>query len=258
MKRRNLPFAMALLLATGACGPAELVVTVEVDMVDPEGEGAVTRALGDLEVQLLPYDRDAIFDSLEAAYPEPEPEIPQELLQARDQVAQAQQRWQSATNRWNTLRDTLQKITDTMEQYNRGESRYVALFREFQEFDRQLGQVERNMEAAFADFDSLQRGTIRQSDSVRILQENWGDEAFVDFGEVAAAKLRESGLDFAVDTTDASGIVRIVAPPGSYWVHTRYEFPYSELYWNVPVTLTREAPLELRLTRENAQERVKL
>jgi hypothetical protein len=258
MKRRNLPFAMALLLATGACGPAELVVTVEVDMVDPEGEGAVTRALGDLEVQLLPYDRDAIFDSLEAAYPEPEPEIPQELLQARDQVAQAQQRWQSATNRWNTLRDTLQKITDTMEQYNRGESRYVALFREFQEFDRQLGQVERNMEAAFADFDSLQRGTIRQSDSVRILQENWGDEAFVDFGEVAAEKLRESGLDFAVDTNDASGIVRIVAPPGSYWVHTRYEFPYSELYWNVPVTLTREAPLELRLTRENAQERVKL
>jgi hypothetical protein len=258
MKRRNLPFAMALLLGVGACGPAELVVTVEVDMVNPEGEGMINRALGDLEVQLLPYDRDAIFDSLEANYPDPEPEIPQQLLEARDQVAQAQQRWQGATNRWNTLRDTLQKITDTMEQYNRGESRYVALFREFQEFDSQLGRVERDMEAAFAEFDSLQRGTIRQSDSVRILRENWGDEAFADFGVIAGEKMRVTGLDFAVDTTDASGIVRIEAAPGSYWVHTRYELPYTELYWNVPVTLTRDAPFELRLTRENAQERVKL
>jgi hypothetical protein len=249
---------MALLLAAGACGPAELVVTVEVDMVNPEGEGTITRALGDLEVQLLPYDRDAIFDSLEAAHPEPEPEIPQELLAARDQVAQAQQQWQNTTNRWNTLRDTLQKITETMGQYSRGESRYVALYNEFRDFDSQLGQVERGMEAAFARFDSLQRGTIRQSDSVRILQENWGDEAFVDFGVVAAAKLRESGLDVAVDTTDASGIARVQAPPGSYWVHARYELPYSELYWNIPVTLNRDAPLELRLTRENAQERVKL
>jgi len=258
MKRRNLPFAVALLLAAGACGPAELVVTLEVDVDNPEGEGVITRALGDLEVQLLPYDRDAIFDSLEAAYPTPQPEISQELIEARDRVAQAQQRWQTAENRWATLRDTLEKITATMEQYNRGESRYVALFREFQEFDRQLGQWERETEAAFANFDSLQQGTIRQSDSVRILRDNWGDEAFADFGLVATAKLRASGLDVAVDTTDASGIARFEAAPGSYWVHARYELPYTELYWNILVTLTRDAPTELNLTRENAEERVKL
>jgi hypothetical protein len=258
MRRRNLPFVMALLLAVGACGPAELVVTVEADMDDPEGEGVVTHALGDLEVQLLPYDRDAIFDSLEAAFPDPEPEIPADLLAARDEVAQAQQQWQTATTRWQTLRDTLQQITETMEQYNRGESRYVALYRQFQEFDSQLDRVTREMESAFTEFDALQQGTIRQSDSVRILRENWGDEAFADFGVVAIAKVREAGLDLAADTTDASGIARFEAAPGSYWVHARYELPYTELYWNVPVTLTRDAPTELRLTRENAEERVKL
>ena len=65
-----------------------------------------------------------------------------------------------------------------MQQYSRGESRYVTLFREFQEFDSQLGRVEKSMNDAFKEFDELQKATIRQSDSIRILKENWADEAF--------------------------------------------------------------------------------
>jgi hypothetical protein len=250
---------MALLLVAAACGPAQVVVTIEVDMDNPEGEGTVTRALGDLEVQLLPYDRDAIFDSLQAVYSTPEPEIPQDLLMARDRVAEAQARWQQATTRWNTLRDTLTRITETMEQYSRGEARYVALYREFQEFDSQLGRVERQMESAFAEFDELQRGTIRQSDSVRIERENWADDAFVDAFTVMTAKEAASGLRAAADTTDASGVAAdFQVSPGQYWVHARYELPYTELYWNVPVTVERGDPVQIRLTRENAEERIKL
>ena len=259
MRRRTFPFAMTLLLAATACGPAQVVVTAEVDVDNPEGEGTITRALGDLEVQLIPYDRDAIFDSLQSAYPTPEPEVPQELLDARDRVAEAQGRWQQATNRWNTLRDTLQRITEAMEPYSRGEARYVALFREFQEFDSQLGRVEREMETAFGEFDELQRGTIRQSDSVRIMQDNWADEAFADAFTVMSAKEAATGLRAAADTTDASGVAAgFAVPPGRYWVHARYELPYTELYWNVPIDVMRGDPVQVRLTRENAQERLKL
>lgn len=259
MRRRNLPFALTLLLATAACGPAQVVVTIEAEMDNPDGEGMITRSLSDVEVQLLPYDRDEIFDSLEAAFPNPEPPIPEELIAAREEVAQAQQRWQAATNRWNTLRDTLQKITNTMEQYNRGEARYVALFREFQEFDSQLGRVERQMEAAFNEFDSLQRGTIRQSDSIRIIRDNWADEAFADIGEVMAEKTRVSGLLAAADTTDANGVAGgFEVKPGRYWVYARYELPYTELYWNVPIDVVRGEPNQITLNRGNAQERIKL
>jgi hypothetical protein len=114
---------LALLLAAGACGPAQVVVTMQVTVDNPEGGGSVTQPLPDIQVELLPFDRDAVFDSLTRAFPSPEPAIPQELLDAREEVAQAQQRWQQATSRWNTLRDTLQKITTTMQQYSRGESR---------------------------------------------------------------------------------------------------------------------------------------
>jgi len=251
---------MGLLLAAAACGPGEVVVTMEIEAPNPEGEGTVTRTLSDIEVQLLPYDRDQVFDSMTTAFGTPEPEIPAELIEARAAVQAAQEEWDAAQRRWNVLRDTLQTITGAMEQFSRGEARYVALFREFQEFEAELGRVERQMNASFERFDELQRGTIRASDSVRILQDNWADEAFAGVGEVFLAKQRLSGLDVAVDTTDASGVARgnLQVKPGQYWVHARYELPYTELYWNVPITVERGEPLVVELTRANAQERPKL
>jgi len=251
---------MGLLLVAAACGPAEVVVTMEIDLDNPDGEGMVTRPLSDVEVQLLPYDRDAVFDSLTRAFGSPEPEVPADLVAAREQVQEAQQQWDALQRRWGTIRDTLQKLNDAMEGFSRGEARYVALFREWQDFDGQLGGVQRQMEAAFDRFDSLQRGTIRASDSIRIMQDNWADEAFADVGGVFLAKQRASGLDVAVDTTDANGVARthLMVKPGQYWVHARYSLAYTELYWNFPITVERGEPVVVRLTRENAQERIKL
>jgi hypothetical protein len=251
---------MGLLLAAAACGPAEVVVTMEIETPNPEGEGTTTRTLSDIEVQLLPYDRDQIFDSVSTAFGTPEPPIPSELIAAREEVQQAQQEWDQNQRRWNILRDTLQTLTSAMEQFSRGEARYVALFREWQDFDAELGRVERQMNASFDRFDSLQRGTIRASDSVRILRDNWADEAFQDVGQIFLAKQRETGLDIAVDTTDASGVARgnLAVKPGQYWVYARYDLGYTELYWNVPITVERGEPVMVQLTLANAEERPKL
>ncbi len=258
--RRTLPFALSLLLAAGACGPAEVVVTMEIDVPNPEGEGTIVQPLSDIEVQLIPFDRDAVFDSMTASYGTPEPEIPDELLQQRNAVQEANAAWQENTRRWQTIRDTLQALNELMEPLARGESRYVVLFREWQDWDSQLGAAERSMESSFDTFDELQRGTIRASDSIRILQENWADDAFAGIGPVFAEKARTSGLDWVVDTTDASGVARrnLRVAPGAYWVHARYELAYTELYWNFPIDVQRGEPITVVLNRENAQERVKL
>lgn len=255
--RRTLPFAFAFMLAAGACGPAELVVTMEIQDMAGEGEDMATVPLADMEVQVLPYDRDLVFDSLEAAFGQPEPSVPEDLIEAREAVQEAQARWRAAESRWNNLRDTLQKITDAMAQYNRGEAAYVTLYRDFQQLESQYGRIEREMNNAFGTFTELQNATIQRSDSMRIQIDNWADEAFADAFTVFTAKQRASGLPAVVDTTDASGMTRVQAPPGNYWVHARYELPYSELYWNVPVTLARGEPTQVRLTRENAEERIK-
>jgi hypothetical protein len=251
---------MALLLAAGACGPAEVVVSMEIEVPNPDGGGTTQLAISDVEVQLLPFDRDVVFDSLTRAYSVPEPDVPTELIEARTAVQAAQTEWDAAQRRWGLVRDTLQALSTALERYSRGEAQYLLLYREFQDFDGQLAGLERQMNASFARFDSLQRGTIRASDSVRILQDNWADNAFADIATVFREKQLASGLDVAVDTTDASGIARgnFRVRPGQYWVHARYPMTYTELYWNVPVTVERGDPVQVTLTRANAEERIRL
>lgn len=258
--RRTLPYALALLLGAAACGPAQVVVQIEIEVDDPSGSGTVAQPLSAVEVQLLPYDRDAVFDSLTAAYSTPEPEVPEALLEARAEVQAAQEEWDDAQRRWAILRDTLQQITQTLEGLPRNNPEYIVLFNEYNEFDDEYASVERQVERAFARFDSLQQGTIRSSDSIRILQDNWADEAFADITDVFRAKQVATGLDIVVDTTDASGVARtnLRVRPGQYWVYARYELTYTELYWNVPITVERGDPVQVRLTRENAQERLRL
>ena len=168
--------------------------------------------------------------------------------------------WQNNQNRWNLIRDTLQKLTTALEQYNRGEATYVVLFREWNDFDGELGDVERQMNRSFENFTGLQEGTIEASNTIRMMRENWGDEAFSGSFEVFDTKRRASGLDAVADTTDASGIARqnLKVKPGQYWVYARYELAYTELYWNIPVEVIGGEPLQVSLSRANAEERIKL
>lgn len=251
--------AAVVSMAAAACGPAEVVVTMEIDVPDPDGDGTVMRPLSEVEVQLLPFDRDHIFDSLAAEYGIPEPEVPQDLIDARDAVREAQEAWQQANARWATLRDTMQAITETMEEYSPAEAQYVVLFREFQDFEIELDRVERERDRLFRQFNQLQQGTIRASDSIRILQDNWADEAFAEVGDAFLAAQRAAGLQPAVDTTNAEGVAstHLRVSPGRYWVHARYPLTFTELYWNVgPIEVTRGEPVQVRLTRENAEERI--
>jgi hypothetical protein len=247
------------LLVAAACSPGQVSIVAELDVPDPETEGGtIVRALDNMPVQLLPYDRDAIFDSIGAAAARPEPPIPDSLLAAQTAVAEAQEEWRSAEAEWNTLRDELQTISDELEGLNRGEARYRLLFNDFRDKDARLSTVERQMNAAFENFTALQEGTIAEIERVRMMREDWADEAFVDVNTVIAAKIEAAGLEPVEDTTDASGAVLIEAPPGNYWVHARHELPFNELYWNIPVTLVGGEPLEVRLTRETAEVRPKL
>jgi len=165
-------------LALVACGPAQAEITAELSQEGPDG-GAATRPLVDLEVQLLPFDRDQVFDSLTQAAPTPEPAIPEDILQAQAEVADAQRAWRETEDQWNTLRDTLQALNRTLEGLNRGEARYRAVFTEWQDLDRQYQQVERQVQGAFENFESLQAATIERVDSMRFIREDWADQAFM-------------------------------------------------------------------------------
>ena len=259
MRRSRFAFALLGAMFAAACSQSQVIVTAEIEVSNPDGEGMVVRPLADTPVQLIPFDRDAIFDSLTAAFATPEPEVPADLLDAQAAIAAAQEEWRATETQWATLRDRLQAITEEMEPMARGEAAYVALFREFQDGEADLAGIERRKDRAFSTFTDLQEGYIQRADSMRLLQDQWADEAFADFWDVSDMKQRERGRDMLADTTDAGGIAGpIEVPPGQWWIHARHELPFSVLYWNLPITVEGKEPIQVLLNRASAQVRPKL
>ncbi len=244
-------FGAALL---SACAAGEVIVQAETTNVE-SGEAI---ALQDLVVQLLPFDRDQVFDSLANAYPEPEPPIPDTLIKLQEAVAAAQEEWRTAEARWITARDSLKQIADRMQGMSRAQAEYVVLFRDFNALEPEVQRLERQNTTAFSRFDQLQKELVVQSQAVKLRRDEWADEAFAPVDSIFGALIKQTGREIVEDTTDATGIARVVVKPGKWWVHARYDLPYTELYWNIPVEVQRGEPVQVKLTRETAEIRRKL
>lgn len=255
MIRPKLVSGALLGLLVLACGPGEVTVTVEVEMLDPETGEQTPRPIEDLRVQLIPFDRDFIFDSLTQASDTPEPQFPEELLMRRDSLLLFQEQWREAEAEWLALRDQLEGIAEEMEDYNPAEPRYQQLFNQFSQLEGRYVSAEQRKDSAFARFDELQQSTFAELEQARAQIQAWEDQAFADYGTIVQERLREMRREILADTTDATGRTQFRPQPGEWWVYSRFQLPTVELYWNVPIQVERGEPVELRLTRENAQER---
>jgi hypothetical protein len=254
MSRLVLTVMLACTAGLAACSRTEVIVQGQVE--GPEGQPI---ALRDLPIRVLPYDRDAIFDSLRAAYAEPEPEIPPELTTLQDSIARAQEAWRSATERWNVGRDSLRTLNEQMARLNRTSGQYIVLFREDNTLRPQVEAAERQMNEAFARFEGLSSRFANRAQELRLEREQWADAAYADVDRVIATRLRELRREPAADTLDANGVTRIRGlRAGDWWVTAHYDLPFEELYWNIPITVTRGEPVQVQLTRQTAEVRPKL
>jgi hypothetical protein len=251
---RGVLTAALVCVTLAACGRTEVVVQGQL-----EGADGQAVALRNLPFRVLPYDRDAIFDSLRAAYPEAEPEIPADLLQLQDSIARAQVAYQGATARWNSGRDSLQRMNQRMQGMSRASGEYVILFRQVNRLFDEVAQAERTMNEAFSRMTALQSGFTSRAQEARLARDQWEDAAYNDVDRVIAARLRELRRDPAADTLNANGVARVRGlRAGEWWITAHYDLPFEELYWNIPVTVTRGESAEVQLTRATAQVRPKL
>lgn len=255
MKRAAPWCALGVSLALVACGPGEVVVSAQLETQDPETGETVQRPIDGLMVQLVPFDRDFIFDSLARQAPRPEPEVPAEIRIRQDSMLAAQEQWRTAENQALAMRENLQRISSEMQQYSPAEARYRQLFAQFGDIESRLVQAERTRDQAFDRYDTLQRELLGDLDQIRVAQETWEDEAFARYPDVVAARLQETRREILVDTTDASGVARFRAAPGDWWAYGRQALATEELYWNIRVNLERGDPVEVRFNRETAESR---
>jgi hypothetical protein len=254
MKRRMLTVVIASAAVLAACGGTEVTVQTQLD-----GADGATIALRDLPVRAIPYDRDAIFDSLRATYGEPEPEIPADLMVLQDSIARAQEQWRVAETRWGAGRDSLRELRAQMDQLSPASGQYIALFNRFNALEAQVRSSEQQMNQAFQRFQNLQNRYTETAQTVRLARNQWSDAAYADVDRIIAQRIRELRREERVDTTDANGIARLRGlRAGEWWIHARYDLPFEELYWNIPVTVTRGDQVDVPLTRQTAEVRPKL
>jgi chromosome segregation ATPase len=254
MNRLLLTVVLAGTVLVAACSGTE--VQVQARLLDDEGQAI---ALRDMPVRANPYDRDAIFDSLRAEYAEPEPEIPQDLMVLQDSIARAQENWRTAEIRWATARDSARAIRSQMDRLSPASGQYLALFNLFNALEAEYRTAEQQMNQAFQRFQALQNRFTQQAQETRLARDQWADAAYADVDRVIAARLRELRREEAADTTDANGSARIRGlRAGQWWIYARYDLPFEELYWNLPVTVERGETVQVELTRETAEVRPKL
>ncbi len=254
MKRALALPAVVLLLGTVACSDPQVVAEAAIAQEDT-GERL---ALQGLPIRLLPYDRDAIFDSLEAAHPTPEPPIPPDLLQQQQAVNEARELHSVAEARWGALGDSLRTLSEQTQQMQRQGLRETAQYRQALEalsrLEEEAGRVKLESDSAFVRFAALQRATRALADSIRVARDSWAGEAFRDFQKVVDARLETTGQVEFADTTGAAGVAVFRVPEGQWWVYARYTLPFEELYWNEPIEVAGDSTYIL-LSEENADRR---
>lgn len=217
-----------LVLLTACQRSTQLAVRAE-----SNGEGEEVMGRAQLEIKLLRYDRDSIFVTLARQAPEPEPQPPQDLLDLRDSVSIAQERWREAEASWNDLRSELQSLSERMESMDRTSTEYFQLYRRFEDLDRQLRRLDRDKRIYFDRFTELQTAYTARADSFSAVVASWEDIAFERYAEIVDSLLEARGEEL-YDTTDAEGWAYFQVPRGRWWIHTRFELPFEELYWSVP------------------------
>lgn len=211
-----------------------------------------------LVIQLVPYNRDSIFDALAQQAATPEPQIPEDLLALRDSVAALRDLWSQSESQWNAVRDELLKLSERMKTMDRRGREYFQAFTRFTDLEQRERTLSRAKDESFRRYDALQKRYSSRADSIKVVRFAWEDEAFARYGEISDQILKALKREIAADTTSGGGYASFKVRKGRWYVYTRYELPFQELYFNIPVEIRGGGRDTLVLTRDAAQIRTLL
>lgn len=253
MRTKSAFVAVAVALAAGvaACGGSQ--VAVQVNDETPQGEMQPQEGI---QVEFLPYDRDSIFEALEEQADRPRPEIPDTLRTLYSEIIDRQEQWRAAERQWQTWRDSLKSISAAMEGMNEASAQYKELYSAFTNLEPKVQSLNQQKNDAFDAFDSLQTRTLNFADSIREMRDRWAKTAYEGYVQLTDSIVEARGREVVADTTNAGGWVNVTLSGGQWWVHTRVQRPFEEVYWNVP--LNPSATDTLRLTPDTAEIRLSL
>jgi hypothetical protein len=221
---------MALVVLV-ACRPRETHVRASVPGLD----GRET-PLAQLAFVALPYNRDSVLAAMEARAPTPRPhtrELDSLFRIWREPFA----RFARAGYRTLQLRDSLTALRHRLDSLPRNAPAYQRLYQRFAELTDSAEAARVAGEPARKELDQLRRQLLPKIDSLRRDVTAWENSTFQ--GYQSAVEQLSHAEEATADTTDAEGHAVIRLPDGRWWIYAwawDEADPYSQWYWNVPVT----------------------
>jgi hypothetical protein len=233
-----------------ACGGSE--VTVEVTADGPQG--AVPQE--NIEVGVFPFDRDSVFDVLDAQASSPKPEIPTDMVSTFEEIRSLQEQYNAKNAEWAEGRDQLQTLSEELQGLDRRSREYMQKYEQFGDLESQVNRLDREKKELFDQFTGMQEAVAVRVDSFRIARDSWEEAAYADYFDVEQDILKARKAEVFYDTTGVAGTVTRSLPDGEWWIVTRVPTARGELYWNVKVD--PGAVDTLRLSNENGEDRIRL
>ncbi len=246
-------FSPALLagvaLTLAGCGGSP--VTVEVVADGPSGP--VPQA--NIEVRMFPFDRDSVFDALDAQASTPKPQVSEDMLQTFGEIGVLQEQWRAKDTEWAESRDQLQTLSEQLQGLDRRSRDYMQKYDQFGELETRVNRLEREKVALFQEFTSLQESVATRVDSFRIARNSWEENTYAEYFDIEQELLKAAKAEILADTTGAEGTVTMKIPSGNWWLVSRVPTARGELYWNI--RLDPGATETIRLSPENGEDRVR-
>ncbi len=192
--------------------------------------------MANLPLVALPYDRDSVLTALEKAAP------PRPNTRALDSLFALWRgpfsQYARATFRENQFRDSLSRIHQRLDSLPRNSADYKTLYLHFAELTDSMSAAKAGGEPARRELDRMRETVLPRIDSLRRGVRAWENSTFRDY-ESTVRELGKSREPVA-DTTDPEGRAQVKVPAsGRWWIYAwawDEGDPYSQWYWNVPVT----------------------
>lgn len=240
-------------IALSACGGSEVTVQV----LGEGADGPVPQA--NLEVFFYPFDRDSVFDVLDAEASTPKPEIPPEMLATFAQIRSLQEEWRDKEAAWSEARDRMQTLSEEMQAMDprsRGSREYMSKYEEFEQLEGVERRLNSEKQALFEQFTAMQDSVTNQVDSFKAVRDTWEDEAYAGYFEIEQSLVTELRRQIFADTTGTDGYVTRSLPSGDWWVNARMRVPVGEFAWSLRIDPSQVDTL--RLDASNGEERIRL
>lgn len=194
--------------------------------------------MANLQLIALPYDRDSVLATFTARRPRPERESRQldSLFVAFRGPFTV---YASAAYRVQSRKRSLALLKARLDSLPRQSPAYDSLYRQFATGSDSVPAAEKRRDDAQRELSLARSKLAPRIDSLRQLMSRWEDSTYRGYDSVTKVLGSGIGREPMADSTGPDGKVTLHLPRGEWWVYARSWDawdPYSEWYWNVPVT----------------------